>query len=288
MALIIRDRVRETSTSSGLGNMTLAGAQLGFKRFGGVMAVGDTTWYTITGPGGSWETGVGTYVAADTLERTTVLDSSNGDAKVNFAAGTKDIFLGAPGKMLLDPAAVAALFANRYTKAEADARTMKVLLANYGPELLLNSTGVELTLPNDFASFEISIIGLAAKSGSGLLFLRYGDGAGYYTGSQEYAMQVYGRDTVNGPLNASVIDNKHGIIALDGVNDNHVVIRYHDGSDGGRASFFSQQVGKTAGGVDTGTSRAGVLNAIGVKKLLGIFSTVQLAQSGRIKIYGVR
>lgn len=104
MPLIIADRVRETSTTTGTGNLTLAGAQPGAQRFGSRMAVGDTTWYAITGPGGSWETGVGTYVANNTLERTTPLESSNGDARVNFEAGTKDVFVTVPAKRTADPA----------------------------------------------------------------------------------------------------------------------------------------------------------------------------------------
>lgn len=289
MALIIRDRVRETSASSGLGNMALAGAQIGFKRFGAVMAVGDTTWYTITGPGGSWETGVGTYVAADTLERTTVLDSSNGDAKVNFAAGTKDVFLGAPGKKLLDPDAVAAALAARYTKAEADARTLRVLLANYGPELLVSTTGFQITLPDDFTNFEVRMTGLATSSGSGTLFMRHGDkGGGFYAGAEDYAQQVYGRDSVGGVVSVTGLNSRHDLIGLDGNNDKYLVLTLHDGSDGGRCNFLSQQVGKRVDGGDSALTRGGVLNVTGTRKLLGIFSTVALAQSGRIKIYGVR
>jgi len=60
------------------------------------MSVGDTTWYAIIMPGGSWETGLGTYTGTNTLARTTVLESSNGGAAVNFGAGSKDVFICQP------------------------------------------------------------------------------------------------------------------------------------------------------------------------------------------------
>ena len=96
MALVYRDRTRETSTSTGTGNFTLAGAQAGFQRFWDHMSAGDTCYYTIVGPSGTWETGLGTMNAANVLIRTQVLESSDGDAAVNFAAGTKDVFMSFP------------------------------------------------------------------------------------------------------------------------------------------------------------------------------------------------
>jgi len=94
MALILRDRVRETSTTSGTGSFTLGGAVLGFRTFASVMAGFDTTFYTITNPGtNEWEVGVGTYIPANVLSRTQVYASSNGGSLVSFSAGTKDVFM---------------------------------------------------------------------------------------------------------------------------------------------------------------------------------------------------
>jgi hypothetical protein len=96
MAFVLRDRVRETSTTTGTGAIALAGAAGGYQRFSAVMNMGDTTYYAIVAPGSAWETGLGTYTGVNTLTRTTVLESSNGGAAVNFAAGSKDVFLTQP------------------------------------------------------------------------------------------------------------------------------------------------------------------------------------------------
>jgi hypothetical protein len=97
MALVLADRVKETTTTTGTGTVTLLGASAGFQSFG---AVGDanTTYYTIAGQTGSeWEVGIGTYTSSGTtLSRTTVLSSSNSGSLVNFSAGTKDVFVTYP------------------------------------------------------------------------------------------------------------------------------------------------------------------------------------------------
>jgi len=90
MALVVKDRVRETSTTTGTGTFTLAGAVSGFQTFSSAIGNTNTTYYTIIN-GTEWETGLGT-VAAGTLARTTVLESSNAGSAVNFTAGTKDVF----------------------------------------------------------------------------------------------------------------------------------------------------------------------------------------------------
>ena len=99
MALVINDRVKETSTTTGTGTFSLAGAATGFETFVAGIATGNTTYYTIFNQGTTeWEVGLGTVTdaAPDTLARTTVITSSNGDAAVDFAAGTKDVFCTLP------------------------------------------------------------------------------------------------------------------------------------------------------------------------------------------------
>ena len=90
MALVVKDRVQETSSTTGTGTFTLAGAVTGFETFSGSIGNGNTTFYTITN-GAEWEVGLGT-VAAGTLARTTVYQSSNSDALVDFSAGAKNVF----------------------------------------------------------------------------------------------------------------------------------------------------------------------------------------------------
>lgn len=97
MALVLADRVKETTTTTGTGTVTLAGATSGFQSFSAV-GDGNSTYYTIAGQSSSeWEIGIGTYTSSGTtLSRTTVLSSSNAGSLVNFSAGTKDVFVTYP------------------------------------------------------------------------------------------------------------------------------------------------------------------------------------------------
>ena len=95
MALIVADRVQETTTTTGTGTYTLAGAKSGFQSFG-VVGDGNTTYYACT-DGTDYEVGIGTYtLSGTTLARTTIIESSNSDAAVNWGAGSKDIFVTLP------------------------------------------------------------------------------------------------------------------------------------------------------------------------------------------------
>jgi hypothetical protein len=99
MALVVKDRVKETTATTGTGTITLAGASQGFQSFS-VIGNGNTTYYTIVDPStGDWEVGVGTYTSSGTtLSRTTVLESSNAGSLVPFGAGTKDVFVTYPAE----------------------------------------------------------------------------------------------------------------------------------------------------------------------------------------------
>ena len=95
MALILRDRVKETTTTTGTGTITLAGAVAGFQSFS-VIGNANTTYYAIVG-GTEFEVGIGTYTSSGTtLSRDTVLTSSNSGNKVDFSAGEKDVFCTQP------------------------------------------------------------------------------------------------------------------------------------------------------------------------------------------------
>lgn len=101
MPLVVKDRVKETTTTTGTGTITLAGAVSGFQSFS-VIGDGNTTYYAIVG-GTEWEVGIGTYTSSGTtLSRDTVLESSTGGTKVDFAAGTKDVFCTYPAEESVD------------------------------------------------------------------------------------------------------------------------------------------------------------------------------------------
>ena len=98
MALVLNDRVKETTTTTGTGTFTLAGAVTGFETFGAGVGNSNTTYYAVTLPGSSeFEVGLGTLNGdSSTLARTTVISSSNSDNAVNFSSGTKTIFCTIP------------------------------------------------------------------------------------------------------------------------------------------------------------------------------------------------
>ena len=98
MALVLNDRVKETTTTTGTGTFTLAGAVTGFETFGTGVGNSNTTYYAVTLPGtAEFEVGLGTLSSdSSTLARTTVISSSNSDNAVNFSAGTKTIFCTLP------------------------------------------------------------------------------------------------------------------------------------------------------------------------------------------------
>jgi hypothetical protein len=98
MALVINDRVKETSTTTGTGAFTLDGAQTGFETFATGIGNNNTTYYCIFNQGtNEFEVGLGTLDATSAnLTRTTVLTSSNSDTIVNFTGGTKDVFCTLP------------------------------------------------------------------------------------------------------------------------------------------------------------------------------------------------
>jgi hypothetical protein len=97
MPLVLKDRVKESSTTTGTGTLTLGGAAVGFQSFA-VIGDGNTTYYAIVDSGtGDWEVGLGTYTSSGTtLSRDAVLDSSNSGSAVNFGAGGKDVFVTYP------------------------------------------------------------------------------------------------------------------------------------------------------------------------------------------------
>jgi hypothetical protein len=99
MALVVKDRVRETTTTTGTGTVTLGGAATGFQSFS-VIGNGNTTFYTIQlANTNEWEVGIGTYTSSGTtLSRDTILESSNSGSAVNFSAGTKDVFVTYPAE----------------------------------------------------------------------------------------------------------------------------------------------------------------------------------------------
>lgn len=147
MALVLADRVKETTTTAGTGTVTLDGASTGFQSFA-VIGNANTTFYTIAGQGSNqWEVGIGTYTSSGTtLARTTVLSNSAGTqpSALDFAAGTKDVFVTYPaGKSVnLNASDVAVIPTLNLTNA---------LGAAYGGTGVANNAAMTVTGSGNFA-----------------------------------------------------------------------------------------------------------------------------------------
>jgi hypothetical protein len=101
MALVLADRVQELSTTTGTVDFALAGAVASFQTFDAAIGVTNTCYYAAVHSDASldeWEIGVGTLSASTTLQRTTILSSSNSNSPVNFSVGAKSIFVTLPSQ----------------------------------------------------------------------------------------------------------------------------------------------------------------------------------------------
>ena len=127
MAFVLNDRVKETSTTTGTGTFSLAGAETGFESFVSGVGDGNKTYYAISNDGtNEFEVGIGTVTDAtpDTLSRDTIISSSNSDAAVNFSAGTKTVFCTLPASRTPSAGMTAQTFVNTHNSTLSDDQTL--------------------------------------------------------------------------------------------------------------------------------------------------------------------
>jgi len=198
MALVINDRVKETSTTTGTGTFSLAGAVTGFDTFVAGIADGNTTYYAIfLQESTEWEVGLGTVTDAtpDTLARTTVITSSNSDSAVDFSAGTKDVFCTLPASKAV------------YLDANGNQATGvvgKVEGTNFTDSLLVghSTTGTVTGATADNTGVGIEALD-AVSSGFGNTTLGYQAGTAITTGLRNVLIGAYAGST-GGNLQACV------------------------------------------------------------------------------------
>lgn len=127
MALVINDRVKETSTTTGTGTLDLAGAESGYESFVSGVGNGNKTYYAIEiNSLNEWEVGIGTVTSGspDTLSRDTIISSSNSDALVVFSAGTKNVFCTMPATKTISPVMDATSFVVTHSSTISEDQTL--------------------------------------------------------------------------------------------------------------------------------------------------------------------
>jgi len=146
MALVLSDRVKETTTSTGTSDFTLDGAVTGFQTFSAGVGNSNTTYYAVS-LGADWEVGLGTLSSDGlTLARTTVYQSSNSDTKVSFAAGSKEVFVTYPAdKAVTDITSTDASIVVSRTGSIIDLAVSEASPASTLLAAVRNTTGATLT-----------------------------------------------------------------------------------------------------------------------------------------------
>lgn len=144
MALVVKDRVQETSTTTGTGTYTLAGAVTGYQSFS-VIGNANQTYYAATN-GTAWEVGIGTYTSSGTtLSRDTILASSNSNNAVSWGAGTKTVFVTYPASRSAFGGGSQGIVTNNTTITESFTMPSGVSGLSVGP--ITVASGVTVTVP---------------------------------------------------------------------------------------------------------------------------------------------
>lgn len=147
MALVIADRVKETTTTTGTSDLSLGGAATGgFQTFASGVGANNTCYYAIS-DGTDWEVGLGTLNGAGTtLARTTVLASSNSGSKVSLAAGSKDVFATYPASTSYFGVGSQGISVNNTQIAESGSFPSTYNGLSVGPITI--QSGVSITVPS--------------------------------------------------------------------------------------------------------------------------------------------
>jgi len=170
----VADRVKETTTTTGTGTVSLAGAYTGFQSFATAFTTGSTVYYAIT-DGVNWEIGSGVFTsgAPSTLSRATVLASSNSNALVNFTAGSMDVFCTLPAGGL-----GGTQFNNQSGTTYTPVLSDGVYQGSQGAMMTFNNAAaVTVTIPpNSSVAYPVGTTLMATQLGAGKVTLAQGAG----------------------------------------------------------------------------------------------------------------
>lgn len=261
MALVLADRVRETTTTVGTGPIALAGAATGYQSFS-VIGNGNTTYYCIAGQGTSeWEVGIGTYASSGTiLSRTTILASSNGGLIVNFSSGTKDVFVTYPSEKsvnldssgLLSAPAGLASGVPTFLATPTSSNLAAIVTDETGSGSLVFATSPTLTTPDLGTPSAINLTNATAlplatavtgtlgvsNGGTGLTsltahYIPYGNGTGAYASSSAL---TYDGGIFKVGSTAAIAGTTNPIAAFTGAANNYVQTYIYNATAGGNSS----------------------------------------------------
>jgi|TARA_B100001094_G_scaffold275847_1_gene283640 hypothetical protein len=201
MALVVADRVKETTTTTGTGAISLAGAATNFATFASALSNADTTYYAIVDDiNTAFEVGIGTYASSgNTLTRTTVLASTNSGSAVNLSAGSKEVFITYPaGKSVNRDASGNVTVGGGVTVTQVDVTAqgdLRLQDSSGGEYVALQAAGTlgssyTLTLPTTAGSADEVL----KTDGSGTLswVAQSGGGSGISTGKAIVMAMVFG------------------------------------------------------------------------------------------------
>lgn len=249
MALIVKDRVQEITTTVGTGTLTLGGAVLGFQSFAAI-GDGNTTYYAIVDTAAyDWEVGIGTYTSSGTtLSRTTVLSSSNGGSLVPFASGTKNVFCTYPSERSVYRDA-----ANTYTVQQA----FDALTANS----IALTTGTITTTPTNNTDIVNKQYADAIASG-----IHFHEAVAYATTAALPAC-TYNNGTSG--VNATLTGNANGALTIDSYTftspaDNGTRVLIKDQANGAHNGVYTlTQAGNSSPGAPFILTRATDFDTVG-------------------------
>jgi hypothetical protein len=208
MALVLKDRVRESSTSSGTGSITLGGAFVGYQTFASAVTSGSTVYYTIhnTTPGNEaeWEVGVGTFTSPSTLSRDTVFSSSaGGTTKVNFTGSSiLEVFITQPAEQ--------AVYINQATnKVEAFGNgTNSISFANITADLFTgNASAISAINASNVSSGTLANARTTANSANGASTIVLRGASGEFAAGAITGTSFSGNGSAITAINASSISS---------------------------------------------------------------------------------
>jgi hypothetical protein len=245
MALVLKDRVLESSTSTGTGTFTLTGAQTGYQSFT-VIGNGNTTYYTIQGKNpdgtltGEWEVGEGTWSTGNTLARNTVFSNSLGTtAKIAFSAGDKDVFVTYPSDKALLGTTSAVASTGTGSVVLSDSPTFTTAITSTGALQLTGSATVNQNIATDQTSGTLTVGGASA---TGAITL------GRSTGNQTVNIAT----GVNGPFANKIVN-----IGTGGTFSNSIT-SVTIGATGGTGTLtFGQNTGTQTTNIQAGATASG-------------------------------